>query len=403
MLDQQTRAQRVAIIHYWLVSMRGGERVVEELLRLFPQAEIFTHVADRSKLSPLILGRPLHETFISKLPFARRHYQKYLALMPRALEEIDLSDFDLVISSESGPAKGVIVPPHVPHICYIHTPMRYLWDHYPTYRGRLSGLKRFYFSRLAHRLRIWDVSSAARVDRFIANSNFVAERVQRYYHRRADVVNPPVDLETYRLPLAGTKRSHYLFVSQLVHYKRPDLVIEAFRGLDQRLLVVGEGEESENLARNLPPNVTMLGRVPTENLAALYGSARALIFPGEEDFGIVPVEAMSCGTPVIAYGRGGILDSVTDGVSGLFFERQGVEDIREAVLRFERDAARFDPVRIAGMAQRFSAERFRREIAAIITSELGRHSLKVKNFSAEIPVPSEPDVGPLPRPLALPV
>lgn len=397
MLDDRIRDQRVAIIHYWLVSMRGGEHVVEELLRLFPQAEIFTHVADRSKLSPLILGRPLHETFISRLPFARRHYQKYLALMPRALEEIDLSEFDLVISSESGPAKGVIVPPHVPHICYIHTPMRYLWDHYPTYRGRLSWLKRAYFSRLAHRLRIWDVSSASRVDRFIANSRFVADRVQRYYHRDSDVVNPPVDLETFRLPPAGTKRGPYLFVSQLVHYKRPDLVIEAFRGLDQQLLVVGEGEEAEALARNLPPNVTMLGRVPTEELPGLYGSARALIFPGEEDFGIVPVEAMSCGTPVIAYGRGGILDSVTDGVSGLFFEKQGIEDIREAVLRFEREAFRFDPVRISAMAQRFSAERFRREIAAIVASEVARHSVRTKSVSAD------PVSVPLPRPLAVPV
>ena len=388
MLDDQMRTQRVAIIHYWLVSMRGGERVLEELLRLFPQAEIFTHVADRSKLSPIILDRPLHETFIARLPFARTHYQKYLALMPRALEEIDLSQFDLVISCESGPAKGVIVPPHVPHICYVHTPMRYLWDQYPVYRSQLSGLKRAYFSMLAHRLRMWDVTSASRVDRFIANSQFVADRVQRYYHREADVVNPPVDLGLYRLPVPAQPRSYYLFVSQLVHYKRPDLVIDAFRGLNQKLLVVGEGEEAAQLARDLPNNVFMLGRVSNEDLAKLYGCAKALIFPGEEDFGIVPVEAMSCGTPVIAYGRGGILDSVTEGVSGVFFDRQDAACLQAAVLRFERTYARFDAQRISDLAQRFGAERFRREISMIITSEVANHSLRMNMVTAEgVPLP----------------
>ncbi|RMH45422.1 MAG: glycosyltransferase family 4 protein, partial [Alphaproteobacteria bacterium] len=304
---------RVAVVHYWLVGMRGGERVLEEILAMFPQAEIFTHVAAPSALSARVNAHPIHETRVARLPGARRHYQKYLGFMPRALEELDLSGFDLVISSESGPAKGVIVPPGVPHIAYVHSPMRYIWDHYPAYRARLGPVGRVVFSRLAHRLRQWDVTSAARVDRIVANSAFVAERVRRFWRREADVVHPPVDLGRFRPAPDGTPRRHFLFVSELVPYKRADLVIEAFRGLDLPLLVVGDGPERARLQRDLPDNVRLLGRVPAAELASLYQGARALVFPAEEDFGITPVEAMASGTPVIAYGRGGATESVVDG------------------------------------------------------------------------------------------
>lgn len=355
---------RVAIIHYWLVAMRGGEKVLEELLKLYPEADLYTHVVDRRMLGASLGAREIRETFISRLPGATKHYQKYLGLMPRALEELDLRGYDLVISSESGPAKGVIVPPGARHVCYVHSPMRYIWDHYLDYAGLLGPIGRAYYSRLAHRMRIWDVTTAARVDRFVANSTFVADRVMRYYRREADIVHPPVDLDTYGL--AQKQRRGYLFVSQLVPYKRADLVIEAFRGLDASLTVVGDGSERAFLERNLPPNVTLLGYVNEEQMAPLYQSARALIFPAEEDFGIVPVEAMACGTPVLAYDRGGARDSVRNGKTGLFFDTQSVSAIRDAITRFEAQASHFNPETIAEAAQRFGAARFRAEIGAII-------------------------------------
>lgn len=361
---------RVAIIHYWLLGMRGGERVLEELVRLYPQADLFTHVADPARLSELLRSRPVTESFISRLPLARRHCQKYLGLMPRALEEFDLSGYDLVISSESGPAKGVIVPPRAVHLCYTHSPMRYIWDHYGAYRGTLGAAGRWYFSHLAHRLRIWDVTTAARVDRFVANSTFVASRIRRYYRREADVVHPPVDLDAYTLPEGGAGRDYYLFVSELVPYKRADLVIEAFRGLERPLKVAGGGSQLEALRRSAPENVSLLGRVPDGALTKLYQNARALIFPAEEDFGIVPVEAMACGTPVIAYGHGGARDSVLEGRTGLFFQEQSAAAIRAAVEAFEAAEDRFSPASIAAHAAGFSAERFRAEFRAIAEAEL---------------------------------
>lgn len=365
---------KVAIIHYWLVGMRGGEKVLEEFVRLYPDADIFTHVADVESLSPLLAGKRIIQTSVSRLPGARKHYQKYLGFMPRALEELDLSAYDLVISSESGPAKGVIAPPHAPHICYVHSPMRYIWDHYPSYRSRLGRFGSMYFSQLAHKLRIWDVTSAARVDQFVANSSFVARRIRAYYDRDASVVHPPVDLEAYNLPKDRPARDTYLFVSQLVPYKRADLVIEAFRGTNRRLVVVGDGSQRRELERDLPPNVTLLGRVEAADLPSLYQSAKALIFPAEEDFGIVPVEAMACGTPVLAYGRGGARDSVIDGKTGLFFDRQDTSAIDAVLDRFEEIEGTFDSEAIHAHARGFSAERFRHEFSAIVDQVVADHS-----------------------------
>lgn len=365
---------RVAVIHYWLVGMRGGEKVLEEILRIFPNAEIFTNVADPEKLSPLIRSHRITETFVGRLPAARRFYQKYLGFMPRALEELDLRGYDLVISSESGPAKGVIVPPGTAHVCYMHSPMRYIWDHYPDYKERLGRLSGLYFSILAHRLRQWDVTSATRVDRFVANSSFVASRIWRYYGRDAEVVHPPVDLGAYRLGDADRPREYYLFVSELVRYKRADLVIEAFRDLDLPLLVVGDGDERRALAASLPPNVRLLGRVPFEDLPGLYQGARALVFPAEEDFGIVPVEAMACGTPVIAFGSGGVLDSVVEGKTGVFFDTQGAASIAAAVRRFERSRERFQAETIARHALSFGPERFQREFLSIVIQTIANQS-----------------------------
>lgn len=369
---------KVAIIHYWLVGMRGGERVLEELVRLYPDADIYTHVAETSTLSPLLANQRIFQTSVARLPGARKYYQKYLAFMPRALEELDLSAYDLVISSESGPAKGVIAPPHAPHVCYVHSPMRYIWDHYPAYRSRLGRFGKAYFSRVAHRLRIWDVTTAARVDTFVANSHFVARRIRAYYNRDANVVHPPVDLDAYTLPEGDAARDYYLFVSQLVPYKRADLVIDAFRGQDKRLVVVGDGNERQRIERDLPPNVTLMGRAPAADLPALYQNAKALIFPAEEDFGIVPVEAMACGTPVLAYGRGGARDSVVEGETGLFFDAQNASAIRDVMDRFEAVSDTFDRDVIHAHARSFGAERFRREFAAVVDQTLADFTLPQK-------------------------
>ena len=362
---------KVAIVHYWLVGMRGGERVLEELLRLYPQADIFTHVADPAKLSPLIRDRKITETSVARLPFARQQYQKYLGFMPRALEEIDLRGYDLVISSESGPAKGIIPPPTARHICYVHSPMRYIWDSYNSYASGLGAVGRFYFSRLAHKLRQWDVTTAQRVDRFVTNSSFVADRVERYYRRSSDVLNPPVDLGVYALPPEHAPRSYYLFVSELVPYKKADVVIDAFRGFDRPLKVVGDGAQRAKLERNLPPNIELLGRVDQNQLTELYQGAQALIFPAEEDFGIVPLEAMACGTPVLAYGRGGVRDSVIDGDTGLYFDRQDADAVCDAVERFENmGQSHFDVQRLHAHACSFSPERFRTRFAEIVDETL---------------------------------
>ncbi|MEL7171879.1 MAG: glycosyltransferase [Pseudomonadota bacterium] len=360
---------RTAIVHYWLVGMRGGEAVLEELLRCYPDADIYTHVYDPEQVSERIRERPVTETFVGRLPGARRHHALYLPFMPRALEELDLTGYDLVISSESGPAKGVIAHPDATHVCYCHSPMRYLYDHYPQYRETLGPLKRALFSHLAHKLRQWDVTTAARVDHFVANSQFIARRIARVYGREAAVVHPPVDLARFRAVSAPARDGGYLVVSQLVPYKRVDLAVEAFRRLGLPLTVAGDGPMAERLAAEAPDHVRFLGRVDDATLRALYARARALIFPGEEDFGIVPVEAMAAGCPVIAYGRGGACDTVLDGQTGLLFRDQTPEALMAAVQRFE--TMHLPAERVSAGAERFSAARFRAGFEAEVARAMG--------------------------------
>lgn len=372
---------KTAIVHYWLVGMRGGERVLEQFCKLFPDADIFTHVVQPERISDDIRRHSIQCTSISKLPFAARHYRGYLALMPRALEELDLSRYDLVISSESGPAKGIIVRPTARHICYCHSPMRYIWDHYPTYKQRLGFPARWVFAYVAHRMRQWDVTTAARVDRFIANSHFVADRIRRYYRREADVLHPPVALGRFSIDPRPTA-DYYLVVGEMVPYKRTDIAVEAFRGLNARLLVVGDGPERSKLEKGAPPNVEFVHQVSMEQLVDLYGGCRALVFPAEEDFGIVALEAMACGRPVIAYGSGGATETVREPETGIFFREQSAEALREAVAEFERRESRFDPAIIRRRAEMFSEERFREQFSAIVAEELGSAG------KAQIPVAS---------------
>ncbi|MFO7854937.1 MAG: glycosyltransferase [Paracoccaceae bacterium] len=351
---------RVAIIHYWLVGMRGGERVLEQLCRMFPQADLFTHVCIPENLSPLLRERRITESFVARLPWARRHYQKYLGFMPRALESFDLSGYDLILSSESGPAKGVIGPVDAPHVCYVHSPMRYIWDQFHAYRDGLGPVGRFAFSQVATRMRVWDAVSANRVDRFVANSDFVRRRIRQVWRREASVVHPPVDLEAYRPAPAPGPDAPYLFVSELVPYKRADLAVAAAVRLGRRLKVVGQGPELARLRREAPAGVEFLGRAPDAAMPELYREARALLFPGMEDFGIVPLEAMASGRPVVALGRGGALDTVRDGETGVLFADQSVASLVAAIERFERSVEpTLEAERIAAHAARFGPEAFR--------------------------------------------
>jgi len=357
--------RRVALIHYWLVGMRGGEKVLEELCEMFPQADIFTHVVVPDRLSPTLRQHRIITTSVARLPFAPKLYQKYLPLMPRALEEIDLTGYDLVISSEAGPAKGVIAPPDAPHLCYCHSPMRYLWDQYHTYRQGAGWLTRRVMPLLAHRLRNWDVTSAARVDGFVANSSHVAARIGKYWQRDADIVHPPVAVEDFSPVPQADLGDFYLWAGELAPYKRPDLAVEAFTRMKKPLVVIGGPEKTRAaLAARAGANVTFLGQVPFDVLKDHMARCKALIFPGEEDFGIVPVEVMASGRPVIAYGRGGALDTVLEGETGLLFRDQSVEALIDAVEQFEAlGLDRPDPDVLLAHARRFDRAAFRTGIA----------------------------------------
>lgn len=358
------RPARVALIHYWLVSMRGGERVLEHLLDLFPGADIYTHVYDPDKVSAKIRAANVRQTFIGRLPGARRHYQKYLPLMPLALEELDLRGYDLVISSESGPAKGVITGPGTLHLCYCHSPMRYLWDHYPDYKESAGRISRMMMPMTFHRLRQWDVSSASRVDGVIANSSFVARRIAKVWGREARIVHPPVAVNEFEpSPEVG---SRYLWVSQMTPYKKANVALEAFNRLGVPALMVGEGEMYDEIAARAGPNVEVRRRLTFAQLKQAYATCRALVFTPEEDFGIVPVEANASGRPVIAYGRGGVTDSIIEGKTGIFFDRQTPLALIEAIGRFDRWLPQFRPEDALHNVARFSPEVFADGILAAL-------------------------------------
>jgi glycosyltransferase involved in cell wall biosynthesis len=363
------KGPRVAIIHYWLVGMRGGERVLERLLRLYPGADIFTHVVRPDRLSDTIRAHRIQTTFIAKLPGAQRFYQHYLPLMPMALEALDLRGYDLVISSEAGPAKGVIAPPDAFHLCYCHSPMRYLWDHFHDYHARAGWLSKRVMPPMFHRLRQWDAISAQRPDRVLANSAFIARRIRKSWGRDAAVVHPPIDVA--RFGLSDTVDGPYLWVGQMTPYKRADLVVDAFARLGLPLLMVGTGEMAADVARRATPNVTIVPRLDFAALTRAYAQCRALIFPAEEDFGMIPVEANASGRPVIAYAGGGARETVIDGETGLFFDEQSVESLIDAVERCEAWLSDFSPAAALANARRFAPEVFDAGIRAAVAQGLG--------------------------------
>jgi glycosyltransferase involved in cell wall biosynthesis len=357
---------KVAIVHYWLVGMRGGERVLERLLRLFPGADIFTHVYDPARVSSAIRAAKVQTTFIQRFPGARKHYQKYLPLMPRALEALDLSDYDVVISSESGPAKGIIARPDAIHLCYCHSPMRYLWDQAPLYRASAGAMARLGMDLFSHHLRIWDVTSAQRVDRFMANSTFVAQRLRKYYGRDSDIVYPPVDVDAFHIN--PQPDGAFLWLGQLTPYKRPDVAIDAFNKLGLPLMVVGQGELEAAMKARAKSNITFHKHLSFAELKSVYANTRGLIFTAEEDFGIVPVEVMASGRPVLAYGRGGALDTVVEDVTGQFFYEQTPEALIHAIERFQNWMPDFNPQTCAAEMKLFRPEAFDAGVMASLQS-----------------------------------
>jgi glycosyltransferase involved in cell wall biosynthesis len=354
---------RVAIVHEWLTIPGGSEKVVLALLDLFPEAEIFTSVYDPGPWPPAITDRPVHVSWLDRVPRARTLYPKLLPLMNTAFESFDLSAFDLVVSSSHSCAKNVLTPPTTRHVCYCHTPMRHAWEPRFLALEDIGRAGRLVLPLLLDRLRAQDLAGASRPDVFVANSAYVAARITKYYRRSARVIHPPVDVASY-LATPRREEDYYLFLGRMVPYKRADVAVAACERLGRPLRVVGGGRALDAVRARAGEHTDFVGHVDDARLREILAGARALLFPGEEDFGIVPVEAQAAGVPVIAYGAGGVRDSVVDGKTGLFYDDAGVAGLSDAIERFE--TMRFDEEAIRDNARRFAPDRFRAEFAALI-------------------------------------
>jgi glycosyltransferase involved in cell wall biosynthesis len=366
---------RIAIVHDWLVSYAGSERALEQIIALYPEADLFSLVdflppGQRS----FLLEKKVTTSFIQSLPFARRKYRSYLPLMPFAIEQFDLSAYDLIISSSHAVAKGVLTNAGQPHVCYCYTPMRYAWDLHHQYLKE-SGLNKGFKGQIArmvlHYLRLWDRTTSDRADHYIAISQYIAQRIKKAYAREAAVIYPPVDIDSF---VPGPSRGEfYLTASRMVPYKKMDLIVEAFSAMPERkLVVIGDGPDFKKIRSKAGRNVELLGFQPAAVMRSYLQQARAFVFAAEEDFGIVTVEAQACGTPVIAFGRGGSRETIIDGVTGIFFHEQSTAEIRSAIQKFERIRDSFDPKVIRNNAERFSTGRFKKEFKDFVDTILAQ-------------------------------
>lgn len=374
---------RVAVVCDWLIVYAGAERVLEQILQIFPDADLFCLV---DFLVPEDRGFILHKkpqtTFIQRLPLAKSRYRSYLPLMPLAIKRLDVSGYDLILSSSHAVAKGIITGPDQLHLSYVHSPMRYAWDlqhQYLRESGLDKGIKGALAKVLLHYLRIWDKRSSNDVDYFAANSSYIAGRIAKAYGRESEVIYPPVDVEYYRMH--KDKEDFYLTVSRLVPYKKVGLLAEAFNAMpEKRLVVIGDGPEFEKIKKMAKGNIKLMGYQKSEVLREMMQKAKAFVFAAEEDFGITPLEAQACGTPVIAYGRGGALETVlplgTEKPTGIFFKEQTAESIQDAVACFEKERAVFTPESCRENALRFSAERFRESFARFVNDKIEKRQSK---------------------------
>jgi glycosyltransferase involved in cell wall biosynthesis len=380
---------KIAIVHDWLVTYAGAERVLEEMLAVYSDADLYSLIEFLPENQRDFLeGRQVQTSFLQRLPGARKHYRNYLPLMPLAVERFDLSAYDLVISSSHAVAKGVRTTPDQLHICMCYSPMRYAWDlqhQYLRETGLDRGVKGMLTRMLLYRLRLWDARTAGGVDRFIAISNFIAQRIRNSYGRESTVIYPPVDVE--RLIPAGRREDFYFTASRMVPYKRIDLIVEAFAAMpSRRLVVMGDGPECKRIRARSAPNVQFLGRQPFTVLRDHLQRARAFVFAAEEDFGIAPLEAQACGTPVIAFGKGGALETIVGlndpTPTGVFFEQQTVRSIGEAVERFEQEEERITVDACRTNALRFAPDRFRREFRSYVEEALSSFATAVSGRRA---------------------
>jgi glycosyltransferase involved in cell wall biosynthesis len=381
---------KVAIVHDWLVVSGGAEKVLKNIIECFPTADLFS-IVDFLDDRDCVKGKPVETSFIQRLPFARKRYRAYLPLMPIAIEQVDLSGYDLVISSSHAVAKGVLTGPNQLHVSYVHSPIRYAWDLQHQYLREAhltSGLKSAMARVLLHYIRGWDSRSANGVDHLLANSHFIARRIQKAYHRDATVIYPPVDLKN--MTMCTRKDDFYVTASRMVPYKRIDLIVQAFsKTPERRLVVIGDGPEMKRIKAVAGHNVAILGHQPSEVLVDHLRRARAFVFAAEEDFGISVVEAQACGTPVIAFGRGGALESVVglpfERPTGVFFGEQTAESLLSAVVQFEHSGHLFDPHQIRRNAERFSSENFKTALMAFVDAQFPH------GFIEEVPrLDSEP-------------
>lgn len=352
---------KVAIVHDWLVAYAGADRVVDCMHHVFPEAPIYTLVYDEKNMPSWFKGYDIRTTYLQKIPFATKLYKGMLPWMPGAFEALDLSEYDLVISSCSSCSKGVITRPDAVHICYCNTPIRYVWDFYYTYRNNANWLAKLVMPHQMHKLRQWDKCAADRVDYFIANSHYIAQRIKKYYRRNSDVIYPCVHINESPLQ---PKEDFYLVVGRFTWYKRIDLAVAACTKLGKKLVVIGSGGEGARLKALAGATVQFISGASDEEVRSYYLRAKAFLFPGEEDFGITPVEAQSAGTPVLAYGRGGACETVKDGQTGRFFHAQTVEAMVRCIEDFEKNGVACDAAAIREHSRSFSEQRFEAQFRA---------------------------------------
>jgi glycosyltransferase involved in cell wall biosynthesis len=370
---------KIALIQDWLTEMGGAEKVFSAIYELYPDADIFTLVYNKNILDKLnIPVQKVHASFIQHLPFARKKYRNYLPLFTGAIESFDLSSYDLIISSSYCVAKGVLTHSGQIHICYCHSPVRYAWDLYFQYLNESQlnrkTLKSLIAKSILHKLRIWDIISTNRVDCFISNSNYIRERIYRTYRREATTIYPPVSVKEF--DVSENRNDFYLTCSRMVTYKKTDLIVKAFACMpDKKLVVIGIGPDMKKIKKLKTPNIEILGYQPFQVLKNYMERAKAFVFAAEEDFGIVPVEAQACGTPVIAYGKGGVLETVKENETGLFFYEQSVEAIIDAVNRFEKMNFNYNLIR--KHAEQFSEERFKHEIKNFVEKKYNEFKHRV--------------------------
>ncbi len=368
---------KVAIVHDWLVTYAGAEKVLEQILQLYPEADIYSLVdflPDNQR--DFIMHKKVHTSFMQNLPKVKTRYRSYLALMPLAIEQFDLRGYDLIISSSHCVAKGVLTGPNQVHISYVHSPVRYAWDlqgQYLKEAGLTHGAKSWIAKAILHYIRIWDTRTANGVDYFLANSHFITKRIWKCYRREADVIYPPVDINKF--VAKSVKEDFYLTASRMVPYKKINLIVDAFTQMpDKKLVVIGDGPDFAEIKAQAGKNVEMLGYQPDEVLQDYMQRAKAFVFAAEEDFGIVPVEAQASGTPVIAFGRGGALETVndltTDAPTGVFFKEQTSASLKQGVVEFEANQAKFTPENCRHNAEKFSINRFKSEFKNYVDTKL---------------------------------